>query len=72
MLQAAKSIIEMCQFEVKYMGVKRMQFFNSCITRTRFGVTQTQVQYGPFYQKSTTGKTKAAIEANNDMYCLRK
>ena len=25
-----------------------------------------------FYEKSTIGTTKAAIEANNDMYCLRK
>ena len=25
-----------------------------------------------FYQKSTTGTTKAAVEANNGTYCLRK
>ena len=25
-----------------------------------------------FYRKSTIGTTKAAIEANNEVYCLRK
>ena len=29
-------------------------------------------QRGLFYWKSTTGTTKAAIEANNGIHCLRK